>query len=322
MNNFQTNSSNDLSESSSSYSSVSVKLPCQIVFNAEYPIHLGVSYYLPLVIAIIMIGFITIVFNGAFLLVTIRNRRLQTLHNILLICLSITDFITGVVVTPISAMSYFFLMNEKYPCALYWISMILFDAVSITSFITLALISFEKYLAIMYSFCYERMMTKRKLLFMAVAVWIIGTIVTMISHLIGLSNPKLHRMLWLHVNYFGIIFYAAILYCYGRIFREIQQVKRRIAIENSFHSSQTTLRESSKAAITTAIVIGALTLCYLPSTIVYIQWPSNEKEHIKRGMEALMKLIAYVAVLLSSSLNPVIYYFRISLVRTEIKRIF
>ena len=71
-------------------------------------------------------------------------------------------FFTGVVVTPIVVVSLTFLMNEKYPCVLYWFWLTLFSAVSLISIFILALISSEKYLVIMHTYYYERVVTRRK----------------------------------------------------------------------------------------------------------------------------------------------------------------
>ena len=186
------NLSNCSSVLSSNFSTVSSTLPCStIVFDDEYSANLGTSHYLPLTIAFIIIAVTTVVSNGAFMLVVFRSRRLQTLHNILIISLSITDLFTGVVVTPIYPISYIFMMSKRYPsCVLLWFRLISFNAVSIISFITLAFISFEKYLAIIHTYFYQRVITKRKVIVTALAVWIFGTTFSVSSNLIGLSYPK------------------------------------------------------------------------------------------------------------------------------------
>ena len=316
--NYTTNLSN-----SSNQFSVPTKLPCLTINNVEYPINLGINHHLPPIITLIIIALITIVFNGTFLFVAFKSQRIRTLHNILLISLAITDLFTGVVVTPIHAILYIFLMNAKYPCGLFWSRPIAFYAVSIISFSTLALISLEKYLAIIHTYYYQQVITKRKLILMAVAVWVFGTTFSTVSHLIALSHYKIYQLLWFTIPYLGIIFYIAIFYCYGKIFQEIRKVKRRIRVENIIPNNHTSVRESSKAAKITTMVIGALTLCYLPLFTVYILWGvAGKLVSISRSLEVLIKKFAYIIILFNSTLNPVIYYVRMSLVRREFKRIF
>ena len=309
---------------SSSHYSVSSESLCKVILNSdEYLVNPGISSYLPIVIVVVIIAPVTLVSNGAFLLVTFKSQRLQIVHNILLISLSVTDFFTGAVVTPISAASFVFLMNKKYPCQLFWVWIISFNAVSITSFSTLALISFEKYLAIIHPFFYQRTITKTKLILMAIGVRLFATTFALAGDLIGLSYPVIRRLFWVYVPYLGLIFYIAIFYCYGRIFREIRRVRRRIiTVENTFKTDSTATRNNSNAAKTTLIVIGAITISYLPYITAYILWPSSETELTARKLESLLKLSATVIILFNSTLNPIIYCIRMSLVRKEFKHIF
>ena len=313
------NSSDNFSVSSSNYTLISSKLPCQIVHNAGYPINMGTSYYIPMITALIIIALITVVCNGAFLFVAYRSRRLRTVHNTFLVSLSITDFFTGVVVTPLNATSFILLMNGTYPCWVLWLSLISLDAAGIISFCTIALITLEKYLAIMHAFYYRRVVTKRKLIVLAFAVRIFGTSFSPLCHLIGLSYPNVRIIFLLCLNYSGVLFYLIIFYCYGRIFQAIQKVKRRITVENTVENDRTAIKENSNAAKTMVIVIGALTLCYLPSFIEYIWWSSSKQENIPKESEAVAKFIAIGTILLNSALNPIIYYARMLLVRKEFK---
>ena len=189
--------------------SVSSKLPCHIIDNAGFPVNIGISYCIPLMTALIVIASVTVVSNGGFLFVVSRSRRLQTLHNVFLISLSITDLFTGVVVTPIKAISFIFAMNGKYPCALLWFSVISLDAAGVISFSTIALISIEKYLAILHVFYYQRVVTKRKLMVMAFAVWVFGTTFSSLCHLIGLPYPNVRRILLLSLMYSILEFFIA-----------------------------------------------------------------------------------------------------------------
>ena len=311
--NYKTNSSNN--------SSVLSQLPCKVVFNSEYPVNLGHNYYLPLTVALSTIALITVASNGTFLFVVFRSKRLQTRHNILIISLSITDFFTGVMVTPLYAASFIFLMNEKYPCALLCLRLTSFNTASVVSFGTLALISFEKYLAIIHTYYYERVMTKKRLTIMAVTVWIIGITFSTVSHVTGLYHPKIRVLMLSCLTYLGLIVHVAILFFYGRIFYEIQNVRQRIAAQNAVQNDQTVAQDGSKGTKTMAIVMGAFWLCYLPVLIVSLLWKPGENVTHRSKVELLVRLIADATILLNSVLNPVIYYIRMSLVKTEFSRV-
>ena len=323
--NYKTNLSNSSLLSSYNHSPVSLKFPCKLAFNAEHRVYLGAIYYILMATASIVIALITVASNGAFLFAAFSSRRLLTEHNILLISLALADFVTGLIVTPINATSLFFLMIKCYPCLLFWFWITSFNIVSVISYGTLTLISFEKYLAIIHTYYYQRTITKRKLAMMAVTVWASGISFPAVFHVIGQSYPSIRKSLMSYMPYFSLVFHIMILYCYGRIFLEIQRVRRRIAVENTFQSFQNdhaVIQQDSKAAKTMATVIGVLSICYLPLTIAYILWPQSEKGRVPNKLELMLKPVAAVTVLFNSAINPVIYYARMSSVRREFKRIF
>ena len=296
------------------------KYPCHIdVKIAKYAVNPRIAYYITLATVLMIIALSTLIFNGAFLYIVLRSRRLQTVHNILLIFLSIIDFFTGAAVTPINAAAFIFVMYEKYPCGLFWFWIISYNTVTIISFTTIALISLEKYVAINHTLYYERVITRRKLLVMAVGACVFGLTLSLIMSLTELSYPKFRKTFLVYTAYSGVVFYIVIFYCYVRIFHEIQKIKRRIAIENTFGNDRTIFREGSKATKTMVVVIGALTLCYLPNFVGHILWAPK---HTPRTSEKLVRRIGFTAILFNSTLNPIIYYIRMSLVRREFKRVF
>ena len=102
---------NTCTTNSFNLSSILPKPPCKVVY--EYRINQGINYYLPLIITSTIISLVTVISNGIFLFIAYKSRRFQTVHNILLFSLSITDFFTGIVVTPIYPASFVFLMYES-----------------------------------------------------------------------------------------------------------------------------------------------------------------------------------------------------------------
>ena len=319
---YRNNSSNYLPVLPTNYFRASSKVQCRLGFIEENSANPGIICYLPLFTALIIITVIAVISNGGFLIVAFRSRCLQTGHYVFLISLSTVDLFTGIVVTPITAASFIFLMYEKYNCILLNVWLISFHAVCMISLNTVAMISIEKYLAIMHTLYHQRVVTNRKLVIVALVVWIYGVTFSSVSHLIGLSYPEIMKSTTLYASFSGITTYVAIFYCYGKTYQEIRRVKRRIALENTFQNDHTAVREGSKAAKTTAIIIGALTLCYIPLITVYILSGQREKLKIPGKLEAFVIRFGTVVVLFNSTLNPLIYYIRMSLVRREFKRIF
>ena len=296
--------------------------PCKPLFVKQYPTDLGVTYYLPLIIIVIIIGLSAAVLNGAFLFVVFKTRALQTIHNILLISLSISDFLTGVIVMPFHAIVLTLLIHQKFSCDVFWIWARFFDCVAVVSLLTLTLISFEKYLAIMHPLYYQQIMTKRKIVIMALEIWILGVIESSVLQVVSLSHPNIYKRILVYFPYVVFFFYIVIILIHVRVLKEIHKVRRTIAITNTYQNEHGTVRQNSKAAKMTVIIVAALTACYIPLNIIYILLTHDTNLGLSGKLELFMELTAHVVVLFNSTLNPIVYYARMSLVRQAFQRIF
>ena len=302
--------------------------PCKLVYFEQYPTNLGINHYEALIITVIVIGLMVVVSNGVFLFVVLKTRTLQTMHNMLLISLSINDFLTGVTVMPLFASTLVFLLHKEFHCDVFWAWAQSFYSVVIISFGTIVLVSFEKYLAIMHTFYFQRVITKRKIILFALIAWTIGIALPPITYAIGLPYPHIHQWFWLFWSYLGCLFYFAVVYCHARMFKEVMRVRRAIRAQSRWteqhleHNHHRVIRRHSKVAMTTAIVISALTVCYMPHYLLYIFSAPIHKSGLSGKSLLLLELITYIVILFNSVLNPIVYYIRMSSVRLAFKRIF
>ena len=100
---------------------------------------------------------------------------------------------------------------------------------------------------------------------MALAVWALGITFPTVIHLIGLSYPSIRVIYAIFKSY--VSYYDLLLLWEN--FLELQKVKRRIAVENTFTNFQnnyTVLQQDSKAVKTMATVIGALSINMLSAS--------------------------------------------------------
>ena len=264
-------------------------------------------------------GLLTICLNGGFLFVAFKSDRLKTCHNILLIFLSATDLFTGVIVFSIKVVRIFLLLRQTITCTIIYCWELSLYILTIISFCHLALISLEKYLAIIHPYYYQRKITKQRLIKTSLIVWFLAILFPVSSFLSRSSFPMYYHWFWALIVYLFLIVYVAMIYIYVRIFVEIKRVQRRVIFKNSSRNQDQSMSQSSKAAKTTAIIIGCFTLCYLPLMIRDIFRKPIEDINISSQSHYLLWFITQLILQANSLVNPVVYYIRMVAFRREIR---
>ena len=128
----------------------------------------------------------TILLNALVMVAVKTRRRLQTLPNILLACLALTDLMVGLVTQPFHITKTIFLLQGKNAQAFCNIELAFTVSFLVFSFITgchLLLISGERYLAIKHTFTHATVVTKARLIMFSAVAWIAAMIfLLVISH--------------------------------------------------------------------------------------------------------------------------------------------
>ena len=313
----------ELRNNSSIHAFKTEQFPCDLVFREKYPAHLEAAYGVPLAAALVLITLCTIIFNATFLVVVSRALRLRTISNTLLISLSVTDLVTGIAVLPFIAASFILYLEQNFICIIFWHSKFSTFSVALIAFWHIPLISLEKYLAIMHPFWHQRCVSKNRIIMVVLLVWVTWIALPLASLLIGFSHPTTHRRLGQAIPYLCGIFYILVIYCYIRIFVEIRKVKRKISIENTVRNGTDSTHQNRNAAVTTLIVIGAYTLCCLPTISLYVLWTPINNMGASSKTKLLLELSSTVVFVLNPIINPLVYYARMTAVRKEfIKMLF
>ena len=255
---------------------------------------------------------ITAVMGNMAIIYTIWN--LSSLHspsNMLLFGLAVCDLSVGMIVQPFYIIYHTFFITNNRRTGL--IMMKAFNIISNllcgVSFLTTTAVSIDRYLAIYLHLRYQEVVTKRRAARLLGLLWCIAAFV--VSAL--LWNPS-------------ITFYAALLLIaiclsitvgtYAKIFTVVRNHQKKILQQCAGQSERSgTLRNHTKSALTMFYVCLIHTLCYLPYFVFLIL----RDGYAVTDFTYLATEFAQTRIFFNSSLNPVLYCWRLRDVRVAVK---
>ena len=242
-----------------------------------------------------------------------KESSLNPSSKLFLRCLAFSDLCVGLFVQPLAVLSlltaFYHLGNSCRVAELLWYSFSI--VMADFSLATLGAISVDRLLALSLGIRYRQVVTmKRARLFVALfLLFSIGNCFTQ------------------YVNYFAFVVYSALMwilllitsiYCYARIFfvlrNHIQPQVLPQGQENGI--SPLNLSRYKKTVSSALWVFAALMICYLPfGLVLMIQTTLSEVS----GRLAIGSYFAITLVYLNSSLNPLLYCWKIKEVRQSVK---
>lgn len=270
---------------------------------------------------------LTIVGNVLVFMAVLRKPQLVNVANTSILCLALTDLTVGAFVQP----SYIIYQTSKlttafadFPCdklLIYSFSGVICICMS---FLTLILISLERYMAVFYPYRYVERVNSKCLITVTVTIWVIsiGTLLT-VRFLFGINSNE-------EIGVISLVIIANFIitsFVYFRIFRLVKRCNAQVNVELSHNTFASSSQEpfspgnssprEAKASKTVAFVAGTLFLCFTPTLCATIVdqaglAPRNLLYHV-------IYPIGETAVLLNSCLNPGIYVWRNKGIRSSLR---
>ena len=267
--------------------------------------------------------FPTILLNALVIFAVATRHRLRSNSNILLAYLAGTDLLSGLIVQPIAIAVEMKRIYGVGPfCTLEKITVVAHLSVGVASLNHIAILSIVRYIAIKHPLRYRNMVTKKRIKIAVLVAWAITVSVTSLELTLALtdSGTKIYSVI-LKLNdilraTIGSIYIVVIGYTCVYIYLETRRRVKRLQTEQLSQEEVKKRKKDSKAAITLAIILGALVLTNLPSIITFAVRALSVKIE-PRVMSVLWSWLA-TSVMLGSLLNPVIYCWRIR----ELRRTF
>jgi len=281
----------------------------------------NLSKKLPLFFWVIYIVLsITTVSGNALILVALRKvSALYPPSKLLYSCLAVTDLLVGLIVGAAGAV-HFMMWNEHLEPSL-WMDLCVYSgdvgAISFAVLTTASLgtptaLSVDRLLALMLGLRYRQVVTLGRVKAIAVCLWI----------------PSIAYALILFWNYYAAKIYGYTLQflcllvstvCYSKIFltlrRHVAEVQENVHRTQSNKSASLNLKRYRKTVSAAVWVLISSVICYIPHIIITVLYSVS-------GPFSRLQIfwgLAGILVVLNSSLDPLLYCWKIKDVRPAVK---
>ena len=260
---------------------------------------LQITYIITIIINIITSP-LTVLLNVLVIMAVIRRPRLQSFPNILLACLAATDVLTGLISQPSFILfGTFQLLGMSKSGIFLQVSL---RTLSLCSLLHLMLITCDRLIAIKFTLRYPRLVTTRNIKVAVITVWIVS-VISGVSR--PINNQSIIIISDLSVAFISISCILFIVFSYLILYREILRHKMKIKFEQIPQEELERFAKEHKALKTTAFVVGALLMCFLPGTFVLAFIASGLLPSIPAFNPWFRTFL-----MLNSFLNPLIYCWR------------
>ena len=277
------------------------------------------KHYIALSTILFILTPATVIFNLLTILTFLRKIKFRIPSNILLCAVAVTDLITGLTATPIMGVLHLCRYLKLVSCPLYLPGVIVTFSVTFTTFVTMLLISIDKYIAIFHPFTYNARIGNNVLI---TAVGIMWTLVLLCSAFsIFTSELKLVRNAVITVAC-SLLPFA--IFVYTRIFFELRRRGRQIHTRRLSLNQAKVINEIcrdarrvSQGLRATSTIIVVLCICYPPvATVVIMRRFGHADFH--SDIHSLLQAWLNVLLLSTSLMNPFIYCWQLKGFRRDL----
>ena len=248
------------------------------------------------------------------ILILVALRKVSSLHppsKLLFRCLATTDLCIGLTAEPLSIVYWMSLTHEQWKLCRYAYAsfFVVSYTLSSVSLLTMSAISVDRLLALLLGLRYRQVVTLWRTYVMVVIFWVMAAVVSILF----LLNPLIP-------TWYGYIIIPLCLVTsitsYTKIFSKLRhrqtQVQRHVQPEQSDQPAPLNIERYRKVVSSALWVQCALVVCYLPFSIVRALLRYNKTYPFMIG-------IAVTLIFFNSSLNPILYCWKISEVKQAVK---
>ncbi|XP_020913385.1 G-protein coupled receptor 12-like [Exaiptasia diaphana] len=259
---------------------------------------------------------LTAIFNALIIWGILGDHQLRSkAYNILLASLAVTDLIVGLVAEPLFCLCLVVLIKGLgTPCLLFAVYVLTIAFCGGMALCTLMMTSVERYLAIQLPFFHHVQVRARRVMFIAIAIW-----VYLPSSMIGLrilldNSQTLKKLPPLRFVLGNVL---VTIYCTARVHITAYFKKKQPAAQETQKQQKHRIKDY-KRAFALGVLVLTSTMLYFPFIIVNIVYMFKGKEATQE-FELTAIHISITIVHLQSIFNPIIILKRIEKIRKVIK---
>ena len=262
---------------------------------------------------------VTVILNILTIHALKRTSTLSKPLNTLLLSLAISDLGVGLLVQPFySALLVRRSQQHASNCTGYVAFIIIVTLFSLASLFGIMALSADRFLAVHLHLRYQELVTHNRVVVLVISIWVLSTFLSLAAY-----------TLWISTNitfvFFTIVDAACILATtllnykiYSAVRRHRIQIKALQVQQVAQNCEMVNMARLRKTAIGTFYVYLVFLLCYLPQICSYIAFIiSGSSRTAIRGWS----LYTLTLIFLNSSLNPLIYCWRMRQIRHAIANI-
>ena len=267
--------------------------------------------------------------SNVLILVALRN--VSSIHpptKLLFRCLAITDLCVGLLCQPLYV--YFWCITisldiGNYIVELVYVYLFIIRVLVAVSILTAAAISVDRLLALLLGLRYRHVVTLRRVRVVITCVWFIA-VSNASLYCVGSILFHYESLLASWWTYRAFIIFSIIVstFSYTKIFFTLRhqqaQVRDHVQPEQSSRvRSVLNIARYKKTVYSVAWIQFAMFACYGPNIVMAFLWNFGNIDHSTEVMVA--GEVSLCLIFLNSSLNPVLYCWRIKDMRQEVKNL-
>ena len=252
--------------------------------------------------------------NTLILVALHKESSLHAPSKLLLRSLAITDLCVGIIVEPLTVTSWMSMVNERWNICrfAYDASFVAAYVLCSVSLLTLTAISVDRLLALLLGLRYRQVVTLKRTYLALTAFWVLSIVLSSIYFL----NHQI--TMWFGRSVMSLCLVTSV-FSYVRIFLTFRhnqtQVQNFVQQEQPSQTIPLNIARYRKTVSSTLWVQLALIVCYLPYGILAAL-------HTERRLTPsffLARVFTLTLVMLNSSLNPILYCWKIREVKRAVK---
>ncbi|XP_068690494.1 histamine H2 receptor-like [Montipora foliosa] len=265
--------------------------------------HSGAYAFVVFIIALVIVCWpLTTVLNLFVVLSVKRKRRLQTVSNIVLGCLAVTDVIMGAIGMPLFILQGIVtLLGEDLDafCLINRQSLFVISILGRATFLHLFLMNVERYIAIKHSFKHISMITKSRVVGSAGIAWIVA---------LGLNFPLIitddSEVFITATTILYSVFLVVMIYCQVVVFCECRRQEKLIAGQQvNVEAREKFLKERKAFKLTTTVLV-AILISYLP---IFVSRILQTLFSLSGTAWIAVSYALWFSMTVNSLINPIIY---------------
>ena len=256
--------------------------------------------------------------NTLILVALYKETSLHPPSKLLFRSLAATDFCVGIISQPLEVIYFMSMVNEQWNICRYT-----FAAASVTtqmlclvSLLTMTAISVDRLLALLLGLRYRQVVTTKRTYTSVISFWVLS-IFGCIMFLWNIDASSWYNYIIL------ILCLVTVMYSYTRIFCRLRHHQTQVHCNVTAQSNRTipiNIARYRKTVFSSLWLLFALVVCYLPFTVVAPLAVRQIHSRLSSGFFLALEFTVTLG-LLNSSLNPILYCWKIREVRQAVKDI-